>query len=275
MLIHLRMHCTTTPWTPWKPHRELFWILKPSFRSSANKQYEVEPWWHFSWNIGHAGLTPRLAVQPPHIIAVQPHVFVTASLRPVKIHASSLCSCGCIVAQASSDHPRWCGPDPVHHVWLALGAGRNRYHDRSIFPPSFPKVFRTHESEIEIGWQIKQSNTHSKCNMLYLHSLSHLKRYFPKLFAKLEDKARKYLLPRFNQTEWSWKMLLLLLSLPSRTKIISRQMTPAKKCTLRNASNAEGVCQIFWPFFGVLWCLINQCFQTNKMWNFYDLTVTS
>jgi len=44
--------------------------------------------------------------------------------KTIQMHASSWHGCSCIVAQASSDHPRWCGPHPSGLSFaLMLGRG--------------------------------------------------------------------------------------------------------------------------------------------------------
>jgi len=45
--------------------------------------------------------------------------------KSVQIHASSCRSRRCGVAQASSDHPRWCRPHPAC-LWVALALGERR-----------------------------------------------------------------------------------------------------------------------------------------------------
>ena len=56
----------------------------------------------------------------------------TCSLKKsVQIHASSWRGRRCTVAQASSDHPRWCGPHPVC-LWFTLAHGRGS-HPRQKF----------------------------------------------------------------------------------------------------------------------------------------------
>ena len=45
--------------------------------------------------------------------------------KSVHIYASSWRSCRCGVAQASSDHSRWCRPHPVC-LWVALALGERR-----------------------------------------------------------------------------------------------------------------------------------------------------
>jgi len=63
------------------------------------------------------------------LFAIRPHVVLTKSVvqrfslkKTDQIHASSWHSHCCIVAQASSNHPRWCGPHPAH-PWLAPAVG--------------------------------------------------------------------------------------------------------------------------------------------------------
>jgi len=52
----------------------------------------------------------------------------------IKIHTSAWCSRGCVVAQASSDHPRstGCGPHPAR-LWLALVAYWRHYSSKNCF----------------------------------------------------------------------------------------------------------------------------------------------
>ena len=57
--------------------------------------------------------------------------------KSVQIHASSWRGRCCSVAQASSDHPRWCRPHPVC-LWFTLAHGRGSHpRQKSIFAAIF------------------------------------------------------------------------------------------------------------------------------------------
>jgi len=57
--------------------------------------------------------------------------------KSVQIHASSWRGRRCSVAQASSDHPRWCRPHPVC-LWFTLAHGRGSHpRHKSIFAAIF------------------------------------------------------------------------------------------------------------------------------------------
>jgi len=75
--------------------------------------------------------------RPPSCPFVEPAALLLASCptcllkKSVQIHASSWRGRYCSVAQASSDHPRWCGPHPVC-LWFTLAHGRGS-HPRQKF----------------------------------------------------------------------------------------------------------------------------------------------
>jgi len=72
---------------------------------------------------------PPSSTRPPSCrppAALLPPVARRCSLQKfVQIHASSRRSRRCGVAQASSDHSRWCRPHPVC-LWVALALGERR-----------------------------------------------------------------------------------------------------------------------------------------------------
>ena len=77
--------------------------------------------------------------RPPSCPFVEPAALLLASSltcslkKSVQIHASSWRGRRCRVAQASSDHPRWCGPHPVC-LWFTLTHGRGSHpRQKSIF----------------------------------------------------------------------------------------------------------------------------------------------
>jgi len=66
----------------------------------------------------------------------------TCSLKKSdQIHDSSWRGRRCSVAQASSDHPRWCGPHPVC-LWFTFALGRGSHpRQKSIFAAIFAVFF--------------------------------------------------------------------------------------------------------------------------------------
>jgi hypothetical protein len=50
---------------------------------------------------------------------------LSSAQETIRIHASLWRSLSCVVTQASSYHPHWCGPHPVY-LWFALVPGRRR-----------------------------------------------------------------------------------------------------------------------------------------------------
>ena len=70
--------------------------------------------------------------RPPSCPYVEPAALLLAWLpdlfakKSVQNHASSWRGRRCSVAQASSDHPRWCGPHPVC-LWFTLAHGRGSH----------------------------------------------------------------------------------------------------------------------------------------------------
>jgi len=66
--------------------------------------------------------------------------------KSVQIHASLWRSRRCSVAQASSDHPRWCGPHPVC-LWFTLAHGRGSHpRQKSIIAAIIAGLFRSSKS---------------------------------------------------------------------------------------------------------------------------------
>jgi len=72
------------------------------------------------------------------LFAARPFVGFDASIarrcsleKIIQIHASSYCGRGCVVGQASSDHPRWCGPHPAG-LCFALTLGRGPHSRQNL-----------------------------------------------------------------------------------------------------------------------------------------------
>jgi len=88
---------------------------------------------------GHppAGQLPDPFVEPAALLLAS-----SCSLKKsVQIHISSWRGRRCSVAQASSDHPRWCGPHPVC-LWFTLAHGRGSHPwQKSIFAAIFAGDF--------------------------------------------------------------------------------------------------------------------------------------
>ena len=111
-------------------YRKPFWKLRSDRRQT--KQIEMnhddalaEPniqrraWW---LNTPDCRAAPARQVHPaPYICWPLPYV-----QKNIKIYASSWRSRGCVVAQASSDHPRWYGPHQGN-VWLTFAVLNRRY----------------------------------------------------------------------------------------------------------------------------------------------------
>ena len=80
--------------------------------------------------------------RPPSCLFVEPaalllaHCSICSLKKSVQIHASSWRGRRWSVAQASSNHPRWCGPHPIC-LWLTLVHGRG-------ISPSTKIYFRSH-----------------------------------------------------------------------------------------------------------------------------------
>jgi hypothetical protein len=81
--------------------------------------------------------------RPPSCPFVEPAALLlartqTCSLKKSdQIHASAWRGRHCIVTQASSDHPRWCGPHPVC-LWFTLALDRGSHpRQKSIFAAIF------------------------------------------------------------------------------------------------------------------------------------------
>ena len=84
--------------------------------------------------------------RPPSCPFVEPAALLlagsqTCSLKKSdQIYAGSWRGRRCSVAQASSDHPRWCGPHPVC-LWFTLALGRGSHpRQKSIFAAIFAGV---------------------------------------------------------------------------------------------------------------------------------------
>jgi len=97
-------------------------ILKTSFWSMANKNIHLNHDNALAEQIFQyraCWFNTQTDCAAPARYPIQPPVFITASCCPaqetIKIHVSSLRSFGYVVAQASSDHPRWCGPHPASY----------------------------------------------------------------------------------------------------------------------------------------------------------------
>jgi len=85
--------------------------------------------------------------RPPSCSFVEPAALLLARCttcsfkKSVQIHATSWRGRRCSVAQASSDHPRWCRPHPVCQ-WFTLAHGRGSHpQQKSIFAAIFAGVF--------------------------------------------------------------------------------------------------------------------------------------
>ena len=97
-------------------HKNNLRILKSS---TSNKEHWVEAWWRFSWTehphrvswLNTPDASTRLLRSPYTSSPSNLLYLLTAPLpsgqKTIKIYDSSWRSRGCVVAQASSDHPRW------------------------------------------------------------------------------------------------------------------------------------------------------------------------
>jgi len=80
--------------------------------------------------------------------------------KSVQIHASSWRGRRCGVAQASSDHLRWCGPHPVC-LWFTLAHVRGPHpRQESIFAAIFAGFIIV---DGRMRWRIHDVNCHDSC----------------------------------------------------------------------------------------------------------------
>jgi len=137
--------------------------------------------------------------RPPSCPFVEPAALLlarsqTCSLRKSdQILASSWCGRRCSVAQASSDHPRWCRPHPVC-LWFTLALGRGSHpRQKSIFAAIFAGFFR-HSPCCTMR--------HSPCCTLFLTNCFGTQIVLCDLHLKRFDLTRSLLFGTFLITVW-------------------------------------------------------------------------